>query len=95
MELESNTHKTFQISLKTAQNSLICIDFLFLSQTFFKQFPDPPLRSIHWEVRKYCELEFIDCVQYLHEVSELGEYVYRRRVELHSVPFIFVMSTLH
>jgi len=34
------------------------------------QFPDPPLRSVHWEVRKYCELDFVDCVQYLHEVSE-------------------------
>jgi len=34
------------------------------------QFPDPPLSSVHWEVRKYCELDFVDCVQYLHEVSE-------------------------
>ena len=33
------------------------------------QFPAPPLRSVHWEVRKFCELDFIDCVQYLHEVS--------------------------
>lgn len=29
-------------------------------------FPRPPLRSLHWEVNKYCEQSFITCVEYLH-----------------------------
>ncbi|KAJ8921357.1 hypothetical protein NQ315_002972, partial [Exocentrus adspersus] len=31
----------------------------------FKEFPRPPLRSLHWEVHKFCEPSFIGCVEYL------------------------------
>ncbi|PNF29296.1 hypothetical protein B7P43_G08946 [Cryptotermes secundus] len=48
-------------------------------RTFFKEFPDPPLRTLHWEVRKYCELGFQDCVQYLHE--KVLEATFRRNVD--------------
>ncbi|CAH1113468.1 unnamed protein product [Psylliodes chrysocephalus] len=32
---------------------------------YFKTFPRPPLRSLHWEVHKYCESSFMECVNYL------------------------------
>ncbi|KAJ8977379.1 hypothetical protein NQ317_001979 [Molorchus minor] len=32
---------------------------------FFMENPRPPLRSLHWEVRKSCELSFSECVNYL------------------------------
>ncbi|XP_023311572.1 uncharacterized protein LOC111692090 [Anoplophora glabripennis] len=32
---------------------------------YFKEFPRPPLRSLHWEVHKYCEPSFSGCVDYL------------------------------
>lgn len=35
------------------------------SKNYFKYFPKPPLRSLHWEVRQYCELNFTSCVDYL------------------------------
>lgn len=28
-------------------------------------FPKPPLRALHWEVNKFCEVSFITCVEYL------------------------------
>ncbi|XP_066146533.1 transmembrane cell adhesion receptor mua-3-like isoform X2 [Euwallacea fornicatus] len=34
-------------------------------RTNYQQFPKPPLRSLHWEVLKYCDLSFIICVDYL------------------------------
>ena len=48
------------------------------------QFPDPPLTSLHWEVRKYCEVDFVDCVQYLHEVRQ-------RHSSYHTCYFIRVL----
>lgn len=32
---------------------------------YFREFPRPPLRSLHWEVHKYCEPSFSGCVDYL------------------------------
>lgn len=32
----------------------------------FRAFPRPPLRSLHWEVHKFCEPTFISCVEYLY-----------------------------
>ncbi|XP_060526923.1 uncharacterized protein LOC132702357 [Cylas formicarius] len=31
----------------------------------YKSFPKPPLRSLHWEVNKYCDRSFLQCVDYL------------------------------
>ncbi|KAF5299301.1 hypothetical protein FQA39_LY02474 [Lamprigera yunnana] len=35
------------------------------NREYFKYFPRPSLRSLHWEVRKYCDPSFISCVEYL------------------------------
>lgn len=35
------------------------------SREYFKAFPRPPLRSLHWEVHKFCEPTFVSCVEYL------------------------------
>lgn len=32
---------------------------------FYLHFPKPPLRSLHWEVNKFCEPSFLSCVEYL------------------------------
>ncbi|CAG9857817.1 unnamed protein product [Phyllotreta striolata] len=32
---------------------------------YFKHFPRPPLRSLHWEVHKHCEPSFMECLDYL------------------------------
>lgn len=32
---------------------------------YYRVFPRPPLRSLHWEVHKYCEPSFLECVDYL------------------------------
>ncbi|XP_031342343.1 uncharacterized protein LOC116170241 [Photinus pyralis] len=32
---------------------------------YFKEFPRPPLRTLHWEVHKFCEPSFLSCVEYL------------------------------
>ncbi|XP_044258930.1 uncharacterized protein LOC123007610 [Tribolium madens] len=32
---------------------------------YYRGFPRPPLRSLHWEVHKYCEQSLIECVDYL------------------------------
>lgn len=37
---------------------------------FYKYFPRPPLRSLHWEVQRYCEDSFIDCIKYLHKTIQ-------------------------
>ncbi|KAJ9579592.1 hypothetical protein L9F63_004777 [Diploptera punctata] len=42
-------------------------------KNLFKEFPDPPLRSLHWEVRKYCELGFVECLHYLLEKVQRAE----------------------
>lgn len=34
-------------------------------RSYYKHFPRPPLRSLHWEVRQYCEANFTTCVDYL------------------------------
>ncbi|XP_044017201.1 protein kinase C-binding protein NELL2-like, partial [Aphidius gifuensis] len=31
----------------------------------YEEFPKPPLRSLHWEVHKYCDDGFIKCLKYL------------------------------
>ncbi|KAL1506605.1 hypothetical protein ABEB36_005934 [Hypothenemus hampei] len=36
-----------------------------VERTYFKHFPKPPLRSLHWEVHRYCESSFLHCVDYL------------------------------
>ncbi|CAG9772560.1 unnamed protein product [Ceutorhynchus assimilis] len=36
-----------------------------VERTNFKYFPKPPLRALHWEVKKYCEPSFLHCVDYL------------------------------
>lgn len=33
---------------------------------YFAHFPKPPLRTLHWEVHKYCEETFVACVEHLH-----------------------------
>ncbi|XP_050509758.1 uncharacterized protein LOC126886773 isoform X2 [Diabrotica virgifera virgifera] len=35
------------------------------SRPYYKFFPKPPLRSLHWEVHQFCEPSFHDCVEYL------------------------------
>lgn len=32
---------------------------------YFAAFPRPPLRSLHWEVHRFCEPSFLSCVEYL------------------------------
>lgn len=32
---------------------------------YFAAFPRPPLRSLHWEVHRFCEPDFLSCVEYL------------------------------
>ncbi|XP_068909627.1 uncharacterized protein [Tenebrio molitor] len=32
---------------------------------YYKGFPRPPLRSLHWEVHKYCEQSLVECANYL------------------------------
>lgn len=32
---------------------------------FFKKFPSPPLRTLHWEVNDYCRKSFLECIAYL------------------------------
>lgn len=41
-------------------------DFYKAARQYYAFFPKPPLRSLHWEVNKYCEQSFITCVEYLH-----------------------------
>ncbi|KAG8231224.1 hypothetical protein J437_LFUL005898, partial [Ladona fulva] len=36
----------------------------------FSSFPEPPLRSLHWEVRRHCLVSFVDCLRYIeHETK--------------------------
>ncbi|KAK4881414.1 hypothetical protein RN001_004733 [Aquatica leii] len=40
---------------------------------YFKYFPRPALRSLHWEVHKYCETSFLSCVEYLNrQIRQTG-----------------------
>ncbi|KZC06826.1 Fibulin-2 [Dufourea novaeangliae] len=32
---------------------------------FYQEFPKPPLRSLHWEVRRHCDASFVECLRYL------------------------------
>ncbi|KAK6643746.1 hypothetical protein RUM43_000009 [Polyplax serrata] len=34
---------------------------------FFMEFPSPPLKTTHWEVKKNCESSFVECIKYLQE----------------------------
>lgn len=35
------------------------------SKFYYGRFPKPPLRSLHWEVHKFCEPSFFECIAYL------------------------------
>ncbi|VEN60494.1 unnamed protein product, partial [Callosobruchus maculatus] len=39
---------------------------------YYKKFPKPPLRSLHWEVAKYCEPSFHECIEYLWKKVKLA-----------------------
>ncbi|CAD1476241.1 unnamed protein product, partial [Heterotrigona itama] len=34
----------------------------------YEEFPKPPLRSLHWEVRRYCDASFVECLKYLETI---------------------------
>lgn len=34
-------------------------------RVYFQHFPIPPLRTLHWEVHRYCESSFLHCIDYL------------------------------
>ncbi|KAL2715376.1 mesocentin-like [Vespula squamosa] len=37
----------------------------------YEEFPNPTLRSIHWEVRKHCQASFVECLKYLGRIIKL------------------------
>lgn len=37
----------------------------------YEEFPMPGLRSLHWEVRKYCDASFVECLKYLEGIIKL------------------------
>lgn len=37
----------------------------------YEEFPTPGLRSLHWEVRKYCDASFVECLKYLERIIKL------------------------
>ncbi|XP_014480163.1 PREDICTED: uncharacterized protein LOC106747286 [Dinoponera quadriceps] len=37
----------------------------------YEEFPRPGLRSLHWEVRKYCDASFVECLKYLERIIKL------------------------
>ncbi|KAI4482767.1 hypothetical protein M0804_008620 [Polistes exclamans] len=37
----------------------------------YEEFPNPTLRSVHWEVRKYCDASFVECLKYLGRIIKL------------------------
>ncbi|XP_076627864.1 uncharacterized protein LOC143345036 [Colletes latitarsis] len=38
---------------------------------FYEEFPKPPLRSLHWEVRRHCDASFVGCLKYLERTIKL------------------------
>ncbi|XP_076749060.1 uncharacterized protein LOC143422371 [Xylocopa sonorina] len=40
------------------------------TRRLYEEFPKPPLRSLHWEVRRHCDAGFIECLKYLEGVIE-------------------------
>ncbi|XP_012342153.1 uncharacterized protein LOC105735483 [Apis florea] len=36
----------------------------------YEEFPKPALRSLHWEVHRYCDASFLECLRYLEGVIE-------------------------
>lgn len=38
---------------------------------YFAEYPKPPLRSLHWEVHKYCDESFLKCLKYLNNKVKL------------------------
>ncbi|XP_072944511.1 uncharacterized protein [Epargyreus clarus] len=42
---------------------------------FFRLFPTPPLRSLHWEVKANCHVDFYNCINYLHSIIETAPYL--------------------
>ncbi|XP_043511779.1 uncharacterized protein LOC122529581 [Frieseomelitta varia] len=34
----------------------------------YEEFPKPPLKSLHWEVRRYCDASFVECLKYLETI---------------------------
>ncbi|XP_020723676.2 uncharacterized protein LOC100650386 [Bombus terrestris] len=37
----------------------------------YEEFPKPPLRSLHWEVRRHCEVSFVECLKYIESIVKL------------------------
>ncbi|KAF7395629.1 hypothetical protein HZH68_009679 [Vespula germanica] len=37
----------------------------------YEEFPNPTLRSVHWEVRKHCQASFVECLKYLERIIKL------------------------
>ncbi|KOC59946.1 hypothetical protein WH47_09127 [Habropoda laboriosa] len=37
----------------------------------YEEFPKPPLRSLHWEVRRHCDASFVECLKYLERIITL------------------------
>ncbi|RLU26711.1 hypothetical protein DMN91_000508 [Ooceraea biroi] len=37
----------------------------------YEDFPRPGLRSLHWEVRKHCDVSFFECLKYLERMVRL------------------------
>ncbi|XP_053976515.1 mesocentin-like [Hylaeus volcanicus] len=37
----------------------------------YEEFPKPPLRSLHWEVRRHCDASFLECLKYLERTIKL------------------------
>ncbi|XP_076179012.1 uncharacterized protein LOC143152600 [Ptiloglossa arizonensis] len=37
----------------------------------YEEFPKPPLRSLHWEVRRHCDASFVECLKYLERTVKL------------------------
>ncbi|XP_063216195.1 uncharacterized protein LOC134527441 [Bacillus rossius redtenbacheri] len=44
-----------------------------VTKPLYAGFPDPPLRTLHWEVNKYCSASFLSCLHYLHEKALQAE----------------------
>ncbi|KAG7204388.1 hypothetical protein KM043_004832 [Ampulex compressa] len=41
------------------------------AERLYEAFPRPPLRSLHWEVRRHCQAAFLECLAYLERIVGL------------------------
>ncbi|XP_028041891.1 uncharacterized protein LOC114251714 [Bombyx mandarina] len=41
---------------------------------FYTKFPEPSLRSLHWEVHENCYNDFYKCISYIHKVIEVAPF---------------------